>query len=124
MELGIRAYRTHTLWNGALECRLLRLKIDADSEREPGRFSKPDASLRESPGARMFGNRLAKNLKRLQTWASRSAVTCYRVYDADMPEYAFAIDIYRTLEARSELALRAGICRSRRNRARGCPPPP
>jgi 23S rRNA (guanine2445-N2)-methyltransferase / 23S rRNA (guanine2069-N7)-methyltransferase len=46
----------------------------------------------------MFGNRLAKNLKRLQTWASRSDVSCYRVYDADMPEYAFAIDIYRTLE--------------------------
>jgi len=39
MELGIRAYRTHTLWNGALECRFLRLKVDAQSEREPGRFS-------------------------------------------------------------------------------------
>jgi 23S rRNA G2445 N2-methylase RlmL/23S rRNA G2069 N7-methylase RlmK/C1962 C5-methylase RlmI len=98
MELGIRAYRTHTLWNGALECRLLRLKIDADSEREPGRFAKPDASLRESPGARMFGNRLSKNLKRLQTWASRADVSCFRVYDADMPEYAFAIDLYRTLD--------------------------
>jgi 23S rRNA G2445 N2-methylase RlmL/23S rRNA G2069 N7-methylase RlmK/C1962 C5-methylase RlmI len=98
MELGIRAYRTHTLWNGALECRLLRLKVDAQSEREPGRFAKPDASLRESPGARMFANRLSKNLKRLQTWASRSDVSCFRVYDADMPEYAFAIDLYRTLE--------------------------
>jgi 23S rRNA (guanine2445-N2)-methyltransferase / 23S rRNA (guanine2069-N7)-methyltransferase len=98
MELGIRAYRTHTLWNGALECRLLRLKIDTQSEREPGRFSKSDASLKDSPGARMFANRLSKNVKRLQTWASRSDVSCYRVYDADMPEYAFAIDIYRTLE--------------------------
>jgi 23S rRNA (guanine2445-N2)-methyltransferase / 23S rRNA (guanine2069-N7)-methyltransferase len=98
MELGLRAYRTHTLWNGALECRLLRLKIDAQSEREPGRFAKPDASLKDSPGARMFANRLSKNLKRLQTWASRSDVSCYRVYDADMPEYAFAIDVYRTLE--------------------------
>ena len=98
MELGIRAYRTHTLWNGALECRLLRLKIDSHSEREPGRFSKPDATVRESPGARMFGNRLSKNLERLRKWAVRSDVSCYRVYDADMPEYAFAIDIYRTLE--------------------------
>lgn len=98
MELGIRAYRTHTLWNGALECRLLRLKVDAASEREPGRFSKPDASLRESPGARMFGNRLGKNFKRLQSWAAKSAIYGYRVYDADMPEYAFAIDIYRTLD--------------------------
>ncbi|HEY2402351.1 MAG TPA: bifunctional 23S rRNA (guanine(2069)-N(7))-methyltransferase RlmK/23S rRNA (guanine(2445)-N(2))-methyltransferase RlmL, partial [Steroidobacteraceae bacterium] len=98
MELGIRAYRTHTLWNGALECRLLRLRVDAESEREPGRFSKPDASLKDSPGAQMFGNRLAKNLKRLQSWASKSDIFCYRVYDADMPEYAFAIDVYHTLD--------------------------
>ena len=98
MELGIRAYRTHALWNGALECRLLRLKIDAQSEREPGRFSKPDASLKDSPGAQMFGNRLAKNLKHLRSWVTQSDITCYRVYDADMPEYAFAIDIYRTLD--------------------------
>lgn len=98
MELGIRAYRTHTLWNGGLECRLLRLKVDAQSEREPGRFAKPDAGLRESPGARMFANRLSKNLKRLQTWAQRADLHCYRVYDADMPEYAFAIDIYHTIE--------------------------
>jgi 23S rRNA (guanine2445-N2)-methyltransferase / 23S rRNA (guanine2069-N7)-methyltransferase len=106
---------------------LLRLKVDAQSEREPGRFSKPDASLRESPGARMFANRLSKNLKRLQTWASRSDVACFRVYDADMPEYAFAIDLYRTLDpdltwlyvqeyaAPSEIELEA--VRRRRNEA-------
>ena len=98
MQLGIRAYRTHALWNGALECRLLRLKIEAGSEREPGRFSKADVSLKDSPGARMFANRLAKNLKRLHSWASREAVSCYRIYDADMPEYAFAIDLYKTVE--------------------------
>jgi len=97
MQLGIRAYRTHTLWNGALECRLLRLKVDAQSVREPGRLAKSDASLRESPGARMVANRLAKNLKRLRAWADRSGVSCYRLYDADMPEYAFAIDVYRVL---------------------------
>jgi 23S rRNA (guanine2445-N2)-methyltransferase / 23S rRNA (guanine2069-N7)-methyltransferase len=98
MELGIRAYRTHTLWNGALECRLLRLKVDAHSAREPGRFAKPDPGLKDSPGARMFANRLAKNLKQLQKWADRAGVSCYRLYDADMPEYAFAIDVYQTLE--------------------------
>jgi len=97
-ELGIRAYRTHALWNGALECRLLRLRIDSRSERDPGRLGKPDASLRESPGARMFANRLGKNLKRLKSWADRENVFCYRLYDADMPEYAFAIDLYRTIE--------------------------
>ncbi|HKT72635.1 MAG TPA: bifunctional 23S rRNA (guanine(2069)-N(7))-methyltransferase RlmK/23S rRNA (guanine(2445)-N(2))-methyltransferase RlmL [Steroidobacteraceae bacterium] len=97
-ELGIRAFRTHTLWNGALECRLLRLKVDADSVREPGRFAKPGSTVRESPGARMVANRLAKNLKRLGTWARKNGVSSYRLYDADMPEYAFAIDLYQTLQ--------------------------
>jgi 23S rRNA (guanine2445-N2)-methyltransferase / 23S rRNA (guanine2069-N7)-methyltransferase len=98
MELGIRAHRTHTLWNGAIECRLLRMKVGPESAREPGRLSKGDSNLRETPGARMFANRLAKNLKRLQSWADRAGVSCYRLYDADMPEYAFAIDVYRTIE--------------------------
>ena len=42
----------------------------------------------------MFGNRLRKNLQRLEAWAKREDVACFRVYDADMPEYAFAIDLY------------------------------
>jgi 23S rRNA (guanine2445-N2)-methyltransferase / 23S rRNA (guanine2069-N7)-methyltransferase len=42
----------------------------------------------------MFGNRLRKNLQRLESWAKREDVACFRVYDADMPEYAFAVDLY------------------------------
>ena len=97
LELGIRAHRTHTVWNGAIECRLLRMKVDTGSAREPGRLGKGDTNLRETPGAQMFANRLTKNLKKQQSWADRSGVSCYRLYDADMPEYAFAIDIYRTI---------------------------
>jgi 23S rRNA (guanine2445-N2)-methyltransferase / 23S rRNA (guanine2069-N7)-methyltransferase len=97
LELGIRAHRTHTVWNGAIECRLLRMKIDTGSAREPGRLGKGDTNLRDTPGARMFANRLAKNLKKQQAWADRNGISCYRLYDADMPEYAFAIDIYRTI---------------------------
>ncbi|MGB6449769.1 MAG: bifunctional 23S rRNA (guanine(2069)-N(7))-methyltransferase RlmK/23S rRNA (guanine(2445)-N(2))-methyltransferase RlmL [Steroidobacteraceae bacterium] len=96
LELGIRAHRTHTLWNGAIECRLLRMKVVEESLREPGRLSRRDSSLAETEGARMFGNRLGKNLKRLGKWAERAGISCYRLYDADMPEYAFAIDLYRT----------------------------
>lgn len=99
MELGIRAARTHTLWNGAIECRLLRMTVEAASLRRPGTMAREDSPpLRDTPGARMFANRLTKNLKRLRGWADRAGVSCYRVYDADMPEYAFAIDIYRTVE--------------------------
>jgi 23S rRNA (guanine2445-N2)-methyltransferase / 23S rRNA (guanine2069-N7)-methyltransferase len=42
----------------------------------------------------MFANRLRKNLKLLEPWALREQIECFRVYDADMPEYAFAIDLY------------------------------
>lgn len=98
MELGLRAYRTHTLWNGSIECRLLRIEVRPESEREPGTLGKGVAHLKDTSGARMFANRLTKNLKRLRAWAERCGVSCYRLYDADMPEYAFAIDLYRTVE--------------------------
>ncbi|HEX8756227.1 MAG TPA: bifunctional 23S rRNA (guanine(2069)-N(7))-methyltransferase RlmK/23S rRNA (guanine(2445)-N(2))-methyltransferase RlmL [Steroidobacteraceae bacterium] len=98
MELGIRAARTHTLWNGAIECRLLRMSVEEASLRRPGTMAREVSPLRDTPGARMFANRLAKNLKRLRGWADKAHVSCYRLYDADMPEYAFAIDIYHTVE--------------------------
>jgi len=97
LELGIRAERVHTVWNGALECRLLRLHVSADTEKQmlhTGRGARIDESLAESPGSKMFGNRLAKNIKQLKNWAEREGVSCYRLYDADMPEYSFAIDRY------------------------------
>ena len=102
MELGIRAHRTHTVWNGAIECRLLRMKVEAASEREPGRFGKAASEHKESPGAKMFANRLGKNLKRLKSWVQRDDIGCYRLYDADMPEYAFAIDVYREADTAND----------------------
>ncbi len=97
-ELGLRAHRTHTIWNGGIECRLLRIQVGAESTRAVGVLGRGSAHLKDTPGARMFANRLAKNLKRLRSWAQREEISCYRLYDADMPEYAFAIDLYTTLE--------------------------
>jgi len=97
LELGIRAERVHTVWNGALECRLLRLHVSAESEKtllHTGRTARIDETLAQTPGSKMFGNRVAKNLKQLKSWAEREGVSCYRIYDADMPEYSFAIDRY------------------------------
>ena len=49
---------------------------------------------RGAAGVEMLSNRLRKNLKRLRAWVRREGVTCYRIYDADLPEYAVAIDVY------------------------------
>jgi 23S rRNA (guanine2445-N2)-methyltransferase / 23S rRNA (guanine2069-N7)-methyltransferase len=102
LELGLRAERVHTVWNGALECRLLRLAIDETAVRElrprggEGAESGPriDPALAATPGAQMFANRVRKNLKQRSAWLKRDGVSCHRIYDADMPEYAFAIDLY------------------------------
>jgi 23S rRNA (guanine2445-N2)-methyltransferase / 23S rRNA (guanine2069-N7)-methyltransferase len=99
-ELGINARRTHRMMNGPIECRLLRLSIEPAGfvqAREPGRLPVIDAdAARARPGAQMFANRLAKNLDRISAWARREGISCFRAYDADMPEYAFAIDLYQS----------------------------
>jgi 23S rRNA (guanine2445-N2)-methyltransferase / 23S rRNA (guanine2069-N7)-methyltransferase len=94
--LRLRAYRAHTFFNGPIECRLLRFEL------QPGTVEPDPETVRRNrleaaharPGAAMFANRLRKNVARLEAWAKRTDVPCFRVYDADMPEYAFAIDLY------------------------------
>ena len=48
-----------------------------------------------SEGALMVANRLRKNLRKFKIWRERDGITCFRVYDADLPEYAAAIDVYK-----------------------------
>ena len=80
--LGMRAHKTHSLHNGPLKCRLLHCEISAQS-------------TGVTTVAADFTNRLRKNLKHYERWATRENVHCYRVYDADLPEYNLAIDIYK-----------------------------
>jgi 23S rRNA (guanine2445-N2)-methyltransferase / 23S rRNA (guanine2069-N7)-methyltransferase len=91
-NLGIYAKRTHRVFNGTIECRLLRFDLNQASAQRPAEAVRADWSSR--PGAQMFANRLRKNLQRFDPWAEREHIDCFRVYDADMPEYAFAIDLY------------------------------
>jgi 23S rRNA (guanine2445-N2)-methyltransferase / 23S rRNA (guanine2069-N7)-methyltransferase len=92
--IGIDARRSHTLFNGRIECRLLRFDVTPEDFRQPRRPPPDAAEIRARPGAQMFANRLRKNLKSALDWAQREAIDCFRIYDADMPEYAFAIDQY------------------------------
>jgi 23S rRNA (guanine2445-N2)-methyltransferase / 23S rRNA (guanine2069-N7)-methyltransferase len=98
-----------TFANGPLECRLLMGDLSATEvaasvgerasaggavERAPTTSSKPSHMAADVVGAEMFANRLRKNLRTIGKWARRSDTSCYRLYDADMPEYAVAVDIY------------------------------
>jgi 23S rRNA (guanine2445-N2)-methyltransferase / 23S rRNA (guanine2069-N7)-methyltransferase len=89
---GLRATKTYQLFNGAIECTLLVADVVAPVRRER------DAPVVLSDGAQMVANRLRRNLRKLKAWREREGVTCYRAYDADLPEYASAIDVYTTDE--------------------------
>jgi 23S rRNA (guanine2445-N2)-methyltransferase / 23S rRNA (guanine2069-N7)-methyltransferase len=91
-HLGVYAKRSHRVFNGTIECRLLRFDLDAAHASKPPEVVRADWASR--PGAQMFANRLRKNLAKFTPWAEREGIECFRVYDADMPEYAFAIDLY------------------------------
>lgn len=91
-NMGMRANRLHTLYNGALECRLLHFEVDEKWFMRP----RPDdtAPVELGPGAEMLANRLRKDLKHFGRWAARQEIGAYRLYDADMHEYNLAIDVY------------------------------
>lgn len=40
-------------------------------------------------------NKLLKNYKHKRKWAKRSEIDCYRLYDKEIPQYPFLIDIYK-----------------------------
>ncbi|MEZ5572382.1 MAG: bifunctional 23S rRNA (guanine(2069)-N(7))-methyltransferase RlmK/23S rRNA (guanine(2445)-N(2))-methyltransferase RlmL [Halioglobus sp.] len=93
---GLRSHKRYALYNGALPTSLLLFDL-ANNELRDTRATNTTATVPSpvlSEGATMFGNRLLKNRKRLASWVNKEQVECYRVYDADMPEYAVAVDIY------------------------------
>ena len=99
-RIGIRAKKMHPFFNGSLVCKLLRFDIHEDSFMNARPAIRPvaDTATQEewSEGARMFANRLKKNAKSLSRWIKQEQVHAYRLYDADMPEYALAVDLYTT----------------------------
>ena len=90
--IGLRSHKRYTLYNGAIETQLLLFDLANNTLKDkPGTGANPQEF---SAGAQMFANRLRKNRKRLTPWLRREGVECYRLYDADMPEYSVAVDIY------------------------------
>lgn len=84
-RLGLRAERMYAFYNGDLPCKLLTFEIAARD---------PEAATPAAIVDGDFANRLRKNLKHLGKWAKRTGVANYRLYDADLPDYALAVDLY------------------------------
>lgn len=90
-SFGISWDHKYRLYNGSIPCRLLIGCIAGATEQD---FQwQPRSPLKEE-GQNEFGNRLRKNLKQILKWAEKEGITCFRVYDRDLPEYNFSIDLY------------------------------
>ncbi|MBK5930702.1 23S rRNA (guanine(2445)-N(2))/(guanine(2069)-N(7))-methyltransferase [Halochromatium salexigens] len=95
-RMGLRAHRFHTLYNGPIECRLLHFEVAPEAHVSDRPRPLPIAE--RGPGAEMLANRLRKNQKTLKKWLEREGIHCYRLYDADLPEYALAVDVYQSAD--------------------------
>lgn len=112
-EIGLRADRLYSLYNGNLSVVLAVLSLDQSNRfREPGNRGaaggtrgatggRPTSAGRASAtsedatrGVESIINRLRKNRRSLKRFLEREAVSCYRIYDADIPQYAAAVDVY------------------------------
>ena len=94
-QMGLKSIKQYQLFNGPISCKLLCFDITpAYYVHGGGKVIEPEQPKPLSEGAQMFANRLKKNRKLLAKWIKQSEYSCYRLYDADMPEYAVAVDYY------------------------------
>lgn len=83
--------REYRLFNGPVPCRLTVFKPAKNPEL---RRIRPADMVSSGPPVGDFSGRIRKNLRRLSRWVDREGITCYRIYDADIPEFNVAVDVY------------------------------
>ncbi|XPF95045.1 bifunctional 23S rRNA (guanine(2069)-N(7))-methyltransferase RlmK/23S rRNA (guanine(2445)-N(2))-methyltransferase RlmL [Colwellia sp. RE-S-Sl-9] len=88
--LKLATFKRYKFKNGPLDCQLALYNIDAKQADKDA--SNPNADFDQKDSA--FANRLVKNKKGLKNWLKKEQIECYRLYDADIPEYNVAVDIY------------------------------
>lgn len=57
-------------------------------------------SAPDAPDVSAFANRLRKNLAHWRKWARRRGISCFRLYDRDIPQFPFAVDWYEAAATR------------------------
>ncbi|KFZ31845.1 50S rRNA methyltransferase [Pseudidiomarina salinarum] len=81
-RMKLRSSKKYKLYNGALETVLALY----DLTKEQPEFTQSQSND--------LANRLRKNYQKLEKWAAKEGVSAWRLYDADMPEYNAAVDVY------------------------------
>ncbi|MFC4891856.1 bifunctional 23S rRNA (guanine(2069)-N(7))-methyltransferase RlmK/23S rRNA (guanine(2445)-N(2))-methyltransferase RlmL [Pseudofrancisella aestuarii] len=98
-ELQYRAVRKNKFYNGAIEVVLYQFNINKESRFKHETQLEKNIRLAEYSAEKSdehiaFANKLKKNLNNLKPWLNQSDIECYRLYDADIPTFAIAVDVY------------------------------
>lgn len=108
-SVGLRPQKKYTLFNGALECKLLNFDVQPENfYKDENAFIMNQSGIivnkNVRPESAEFVNRIKKNKKKLKSWLKKDKIECYRIYDKDIPEYAVAVDVYKDIAYIQEYA--------------------
>ncbi|MFZ5722726.1 MAG: bifunctional 23S rRNA (guanine(2069)-N(7))-methyltransferase RlmK/23S rRNA (guanine(2445)-N(2))-methyltransferase RlmL [Pseudomonadota bacterium] len=95
-EFRIAGYEQHRCHNGPLACfaRVFTVPAQPEAEWPPFRLREGDVQYPLAAEGEALANRLRKNEKQLRPWLDREGIRAFRLYDADLPEFNVAVDIY------------------------------
>ena len=103
--------------NGDIDCKLFKSTLPPLAKLADADLPDPQKAMQEKPGQSIsaegvwqqaqartesvagvdqFRGRLQKNIRSLKGWIKSASVTNYRIYDADLPDFAFALDVYKS----------------------------
>jgi len=86
--------QTMRLMNGKLPIYIRLGKIKPATVVKPFLETWQPLQFEPIEGAEDFTNRLQKNMQTLKKWAVKEGVFCLRLYDADLPDFNVAVDLY------------------------------
>lgn len=95
-SLGIRANKIYKFNNASIACELLNFELKPENYLQRQQEDLVDQKFKQklSDHAIQLCNRIEKNRSKLKKYLNKNNITCYRIYDADLPEYNAAIDVY------------------------------
>jgi 23S rRNA (guanine2445-N2)-methyltransferase / 23S rRNA (guanine2069-N7)-methyltransferase len=88
-HIGLRPSGRLRLFNGPIECRLLKFEMFAGQGVAVAKRPADGHDARQA-----FANRLGRMARHWHRWARRQNVNAYRLYDRDIPEVPLAVDWY------------------------------
>jgi 23S rRNA (guanine2445-N2)-methyltransferase / 23S rRNA (guanine2069-N7)-methyltransferase len=80
----------YKLYNGSIPCRLLTGSVTG----EESVFKWLPTQQNSEDSDDEFANRLRKNFKKMLKWAAKEDISCFRIYDRDLPDYNISIDLF------------------------------